>query len=222
MYHLARRIGHRGVAGLAAENTLKSIALAAECGFTWVEIDVRITRDGVAVLSHDDSLRRCFGDTRRLSRLSATAAADLGVPSLVEVMELLKHLSLGAVVEIKTNTRQEKATAEAVLEVINGSEHRCMIASFSTEVLTAIRSHLPMIPLAWNLSYPDEDWRYWQKTLNLANLHVWYKHLTAAAIREMKQAENGVYCFTVNDVKKQAALFAQGIDGVFCDFPPSH
>lgn len=51
-----RVIGHRGAAGLAPENTLEALARAAETGVAEVEIDVRLSRDGVVVLFHDPFL----------------------------------------------------------------------------------------------------------------------------------------------------------------------
>jgi glycerophosphoryl diester phosphodiesterase len=45
----------------AAENSLEGIRQAAELGADAVEIDVRLTRDGVAVLMHDRTLRRTTG-----------------------------------------------------------------------------------------------------------------------------------------------------------------
>jgi glycerophosphoryl diester phosphodiesterase len=51
-------IGHRGAAGLALENTLESIRSAVASGVDAIEIDVRVTKDGHVVLSHDRSLGR--------------------------------------------------------------------------------------------------------------------------------------------------------------------
>lgn len=49
-------MAHRGAAMAAPENTIPAIALAAELGFEWVEIDVRLTQDGHHVLLHDSAL----------------------------------------------------------------------------------------------------------------------------------------------------------------------
>ncbi|HRC27440.1 MAG TPA: glycerophosphodiester phosphodiesterase family protein, partial [Alphaproteobacteria bacterium] len=56
-------IGHRGVARYAPENTLESIHTAADMGLEWVELDVKLTRDGVPVLFHDDTLDRTTNGT---------------------------------------------------------------------------------------------------------------------------------------------------------------
>ena len=50
-------MGHRGASGLAPENTLSALKLAAKQGVGWVEFDVKITSDNVAILLHDDTCR---------------------------------------------------------------------------------------------------------------------------------------------------------------------
>ncbi|MGE5170025.1 MAG: glycerophosphodiester phosphodiesterase [Rudaea sp.] len=48
--------GHRGARGLAPENTLAAFRRALAIGVTTIETDVAITRDGVAVISHNPRL----------------------------------------------------------------------------------------------------------------------------------------------------------------------
>ena len=55
---LPRIIGHRGCAGYAPENTLEGIHTAADMGVEWVELDVKLTRDQMPVIFHDDDLER--------------------------------------------------------------------------------------------------------------------------------------------------------------------
>ena len=55
---LPRIIGHRGAAALSPENTLVSIARAAALGVKMVEVDVKLTADGIPILLHDDTVDR--------------------------------------------------------------------------------------------------------------------------------------------------------------------
>lgn len=55
--------GHRGARGLKPENTLPSFEAALDAGVTSIETDVHLTRDGVAVLFHDEAI------SKRLCRL---------------------------------------------------------------------------------------------------------------------------------------------------------
>ena len=88
----ARRViavAHRGDPYRARENTLDSIRSALERGADSVEIDVRVTRDGVPVLLHDVTLDRLWGHDVRLDRLTHAELTELtggGVPTLREAL----------------------------------------------------------------------------------------------------------------------------------------
>lgn len=70
---------HRGARGLYPENTLAGFAAAAEMGVTAVEMDVGLSRDGVAVVHHD---RRLNPD---LARDAAGAWVSNPSPALNEL-----------------------------------------------------------------------------------------------------------------------------------------
>src|SRR5438034_11529438 len=90
------RIGHRGAAGHAPENTLLSLRKAVELGVDIVEFDVQRTRDGELVLLHDKRVDRTtdgkgyvrdfsFQELRRLD-------AGLGqrIPTLREAIDAVR------------------------------------------------------------------------------------------------------------------------------------
>ncbi|TXS06587.1 hypothetical protein EAO73_11150 [Streptomyces sp. col6] len=82
-------VAHRGDPYRARENTLSSIRSALERGADAVEIDVRVTRDGVPVLLHDATLDRLWGHDLRLDRLTHQELTELtagGVPTLREAL----------------------------------------------------------------------------------------------------------------------------------------
>ena len=58
MLNLPKLIGHRGVKNLSPENTLESIKLSKKYRLDWVEIDVKISKDLIPILFHDDTLER--------------------------------------------------------------------------------------------------------------------------------------------------------------------
>src|SRR3954452_7141634 len=51
-------VAHRGASALAPENTLEAARLGWEAGADAWEFDVQMTRDGVPVIIHDESLLR--------------------------------------------------------------------------------------------------------------------------------------------------------------------
>jgi glycerophosphoryl diester phosphodiesterase len=82
-------VAHRGDPYRARENTLPSIRSALERGADVVEIDVRVTRDGVPVLLHDSTLERLWGHEVRLDRFDHQDLMELtggAVPTLREAL----------------------------------------------------------------------------------------------------------------------------------------
>jgi glycerophosphoryl diester phosphodiesterase len=80
-------IAHRGDPYHFRENTLPSIRSALRKGADVVEVDVRLTRDGVPVLLHDPTLERLWGHDVPVTALTAEDAGALtgdGVPTLAE------------------------------------------------------------------------------------------------------------------------------------------
>ncbi|EED12103.1 glycerophosphoryl diester phosphodiesterase, putative [Talaromyces stipitatus ATCC 10500] len=60
-------IAHRGYKARNPENTMSAFKDAVEVGAHAIETDVRLTKDGVVVLTHDPSLKRCFGQDRNVA-----------------------------------------------------------------------------------------------------------------------------------------------------------
>ncbi|MFE7042382.1 glycerophosphodiester phosphodiesterase [Streptomyces atratus] len=82
-------VAHRGDPYRVRENTLPSIRSALERGADAVEVDVRVTRDGVPVLLHDSTLERLWGHDVRLDRLTHEELTELtagGVPTLRDAL----------------------------------------------------------------------------------------------------------------------------------------
>ncbi|MGW3625595.1 glycerophosphodiester phosphodiesterase [Streptomyces sp. NPDC000880] len=82
-------VGHRGDPYRVRENTLPSLRSAIEQGADAVEVDVRLTHDGVPMLLHDDSLKRLWGHGRPLAKLTRAEVDELtmgGVPTLREAL----------------------------------------------------------------------------------------------------------------------------------------
>ncbi len=94
---------HRGASALAPENTVASADSALKYGATWVEVDVRPSRDGVLFNLHDETLDRTTNGKGRLADMSAADVrkldagswfspqfAGLHVPTIAEMLDYLE------------------------------------------------------------------------------------------------------------------------------------
>lgn len=66
-------IGHRGASAVAPENSIAAFEAAIAAGADGIEFDVRLSRDGVPVIIHDDTLQRTHGLRGRVVDSSANA-----------------------------------------------------------------------------------------------------------------------------------------------------
>lgn len=117
---VALAVAHRGDPYHERENTLPSVRSALLKGAGAVEVDVKMTADGVPVLLHDDTLDRMWKVREAVGDLSAKDVTDLtdgGVPTLADAFaELLRHPGGGRMMLDLTSSGQAEATLAAAAE----------------------------------------------------------------------------------------------------------
>jgi len=147
---LPKLIGHRGVKNLKPENTLESISTAFDFGLECVEIDVKISKDNVPLLLHDDTLDRttngsglvCDFSFDEISQLDAgcyfyNSKTKIKVPSLTSVLELVKKKQKNLNIELKPNKNNEVLNVKKVLEEIKKISYKKIFFS-SFDLLSCI------------------------------------------------------------------------------------
>ncbi len=157
-------IGHRGASRSAPENTMAAFRLALEAGADGVEFDVRLTRDGIPVIIHDDDLRRTGGTPSRVADLTLheLQAIDVGrwfpsnkfigeqVPTLHQLFELFDSNDFLLYLEMKCDTTEQDRLAQVCAQVINSSslKHRVIVESFDLAGIAKIKAIDPTIKTA--------------------------------------------------------------------------
>jgi glycerophosphoryl diester phosphodiesterase len=149
-------VAHRGDPYRVRENTLDSVRSALELGADAVEIDVRLTRDGVPVLLHDATLKRLWGHDRPLASLSADEVRGLtdgGVPTLAEALAVAE----GARLMLDLPGTPDVKAARRVVDVVreSGAEDRVYYCAGALAML-AVRAADPAaeIALTWTSLAP--------------------------------------------------------------------
>src|SRR6185436_15674877 len=129
-------IGHRGASAVTPENTLGAFRLATEVGADGIEFDVRLSRDGMPVVIHDDNLRRTGLDPRRVVDLKASELKQIDVgrwfdpstftneqiPTLQEVLDLFESTSGVLYLEMKSTGAERENLASACCALLNQSQ----------------------------------------------------------------------------------------------------
>jgi glycerophosphoryl diester phosphodiesterase len=231
-------IGHRGVAGMAPENTLASVRLAARLGAKMVEFDTRLSSDGVPMIFHDDDLDRTstgHGPVRartaaQLGALDAGSWFSLDyagepIPTLAEMLGLCRDLEIGANIEIKPDRGLERETARAALgvalEVWPALRAAPLVSSFATDCLEEAQMLAPHWPRGWLVESVPAHWRDEADRLGLWSIHAHQAGIDTAPVTDIKAAGLHLLAYTVKDPAEAARLFAKGVDAVFADVPSS-
>ena len=106
---------HRGASGYAPENTLEAFQLAIKQGADGIELDVQLSKDGVPVVIHDETVDRVTGQTGFVKDFTLqelkdmvvlgerfTAYPDARIPTLREVLDAVRPSGIEVNIELKT------------------------------------------------------------------------------------------------------------------------
>jgi glycerophosphoryl diester phosphodiesterase len=153
--HTVRVVGHRGDPYRVRENTLPSLRSAIERGADSVEVDVRLTRDGVPVLLHDASLKRLWGHDRPLARLTHDEVRELtldGVPTLREA--LLAADAHRLMIDLPGASEQSVRTVVATVRECGAAERTYYCAGPATMLAVRAADPAAEIAMTWTTLAP--------------------------------------------------------------------
>ncbi len=241
-------IAHRGGAGLRPENTLLAFEHAVALGADMLEMDARVTADGVLVALHDATVDRTTDgqgavDTLTLAALQKLDAAyrwspdggrstplrgqGVRVPALAEVFARFPRTRM--VVEIKP---PDPALAVNLCELIRRKDvtQWVLIASFHDTVLQAFRERCPEVSTSMG---PGEVRLFYLASLVYLSdaispaaqaLQIPYgfgeRVLATPQVAAAARGRNlALHVWTVNDAARMRALLGIGVDGIMTDRP---
>jgi glycerophosphoryl diester phosphodiesterase len=218
------RIGHRGAAAHAADNTLAGIAAAARLGADAVEIDLRRSRDGVAVASHESHLPDAAGQLRPVGGMSAAELAAVGVPTLAEVLASCRERRVGLYVELKEGAAIGPMLAD--LAAAEGAEFT-VVGSFRPDWLADLRAQAPELATSVLFSSPEIDPVALAQACGARYVHpCWERQgerpdelLTPDWVARVRAAELGLICWHEERPEVIAGLRRRGVDGICSDRP---
>jgi glycerophosphoryl diester phosphodiesterase len=223
-------IAHRGASAAEPENTLRAFELAIRQGAQMIELDLHATRDGQAVVVHDDDLSQTTDLKGRVSELTLEEVrrADAGkgerVPTLEETLDLTRGRA-----RLYLEIKDRQVTAETLRLVrARGSQSEVMIASFDLELMRRLGEEVKDIELGLILGTPSYDprvrWREAAPWLALQGFHYQVLCMQVAMCfgylaQRIKRAGKRLYVWTANDERTFARMIARGADGIVTDVP---
>ena len=218
-------MGHRGAPHAAPENTPASFLAAWDVGASWVELDVRRSSDGTAVVHHDP----VTPDGVTVIERTAHDLANLGVWTLEAVLAGLPA-GLGVDLEVKNLPGEpdfdaDDETARLVAALLAGreDERRWMTSAFNPGTVTMLAEALPAIPagqLHLSTMRPDAVAEYLAGSdVRVVCPQVGADGLDADNIAKIHDRGFAVLVWTVDDVAEAERLAAAGADAICTNRP---
>ena len=165
-------VAHRGCSNLSYENSLSAVRLAIENGATHLELDGKLTTDGHIIIIHDDQVKNTTNydgnKTAEQMSLAELQSYDLQLrgtpkrylqdehgnniiehlPSLDEVLELIKDTDVILVFEIKTDTTGIVPVLKEVAEEYDMLDRLIVISFSDADMLDVMYETMPGTPTA--------------------------------------------------------------------------
>lgn len=226
-------IAHRGASADAPENTLASFQKAIDISSHYIELDVRLSQDGIPVVFHDPTLARITGVKHAPAihelPLSALKQVDAGIkfgpafegekiPTLDEVLRL-NWKNTGLMIEIKACPQSAEQVVQAVFNALNKAKklpHSLVIGSFSIETFDMTQRLKNQLKTPFKMIGIVEKEELLQPFVDrgIGMLALWHKIITPELMKFLTKKNIEVWSFTVNDVKKAQNLMSMGVKGI--------
>ncbi|SPN97462.1 related to transcription activator protein acu-15 [Cephalotrichum gorgonifer] len=229
-------IAHRGYKAKFPENTMAAFRAAVALGAQAIETDLHLSRDGVVVLSHDGTLKRCFGVDREIRScdwsyirtLRTLREPHAPMPTLSELLDFLARDGLGDVwllLDVKMDDDAEELiarTADTIASSPSGARpwnERITIGCWNESYLALARSYLPTHPLSYiNISVHHAKPLIGTPGISFNLLHLVLASPQGACFRRAARAAGDpVYGWTMNRESWMEWAICAGLDGVVTD-----
>src|SRR4051794_34312974 len=197
------RLAHRGDWRHGPENSIPAFLAALDVpGCDGVELDVRLSRDGVPVCYHDETLARLHDIDRPVADLSAAELEALGVPTLASALEAIPRR---AFLDVELKGDPGRAAFEVLLAARGPRLERAVVSSFETETLRRLAGWAPTWPCWLNVEEASAATVAIAADLGCAGISVEWHALNAGAVGRARTAGLVVAAWTV----RRQATFAR-------------
>ena len=216
------RIGHRGAAGHAPENTLRSFEKAVLFGCDMTELDVHLCGSGELVVIHDETVDRTTDGSGPVSELSLNELKILNagqgeeIPTLYEVLSLLRDM-------IKLNIELKGlGTAKPVYDLVKGlgwGNNDLTISSFNWDMLKEYRV-LDSNARLGVLTFKNQgEALLFAEKIDAYSINPYHLLLNKKYVEDAHNKGFKVYPWTPNKELEINQAINKGVDGLISDYP---
>ena len=199
-------MAHRGYPGMHAENSLASFQSAIDRGFAYLELDVHLSRDGVPMVFHDETLQRMTGEDGRIQDYICADLQHLQLPGGERIPTLEEALGLArgkirVEIELKQAGDRHPGLEEAVLAVVDRLEvyDEVFVASFDHYSIQRLRELSEQIELGIINSSASPAFIPWMRQYRVKYLSIGHPFITDAFVRTCEAEDIQLIAWTVDD-----------------------
>ncbi|MDE4083662.1 glycerophosphodiester phosphodiesterase family protein [Planococcus maritimus] len=219
---------HRGASGHALENTWQAFELAHQLQ-VGIELDIQMTRDGIAIIYHDDQLKRLAGMQADIYEMPYESLKSLSIrkrfkrfgrhsiPLAYEVIDWAKKKHIPLNIELKSSVASHPEGPEIVCALLEGVEH-IHLSSFDGELLREMKRLLPHMELAWILKRAAQ-WNELEKWQWVDSFHFHKRFHKAKWLEPIARLDKPVRLYGISGNERMLKNLHPLVKGVITDYP---
>lgn len=237
---------HRGASGYAPENTLASFKMAVEMNADGIECDIHLSKDGVFVVCHDDTIDRTSNGSGRIPEMTYEEISKYNfcckfhphyytdggetAPTLEQMLDVVKDMKV-INIEVKEFAGDETAALEKFYAILKKYDiiDRVIVSSFNVDLLKRLKElHGDVFtgylyhPGVKSDTYKCYPWEVAVQTAldhNCNAIHPEIKSLTKEVVDDAHAHGLKVNCWTANNREIVEKAKAIGCDGIITNYP---
>lgn len=237
-----RNIAHRGFSGKYPENTMLAFEKAIELNVDMIELDITLSKDKIPVVIHDDTLERTTNGKgkvkntlfNKLKMLDAGSwmhrkYLDEKIPSLEEVLALIKQSKVHLNIEIKSSAFEKKLSDSSIevqtIRLIKKYKlfHQIVISSFEPKILLRLRKLSAKIKLSLLIEPYSKKSKFdpisFVKKIHAVSLNMHKSQVKSNFFKKAIEEKIPILIYTVNTKKEMQKMKELGIQGIFTNYP---
>lgn len=225
---------HRGASGYAPENTLEAFQKAIDLQADGIELDLQLTKDGKLVVIHDETLHRLCGvkgwvkdytyDELRTFRIKSNFSMheSTKIPTLQEVLDLIKNSSLTVNIEIKNGIVFYEKIEELTLQLVKDMEmqERIVFSSFNHYSMVKLKKldNTVKAGLLYSDGFIDMPEYAIRNGINILHPAL-YNLQYSEFINKCKSENISLNVWTVNETEHMKMLLNLEVNAMITDYP---
>ena len=225
---------HRGASGTFPENTLLAFEEAINIKASGIELDVHKTKDKKLVVIHDEDIARTFYGKGLVKDFTLEELKNFKcreelfrdnerckIPTLEEVLDLIKETNLILNIEIKTDNIHYEGIEKDVIDLINrySLNKRVILSSFNHKTIQICKEIDKDITTGMLYDKPLENVIEYAKNIKADAIHPDKRLVSKELIEEAHKSNIDVNIYTVKEIEDMERLKEYNADGVFTDYP---